>query len=83
MDELEKRAREFAVASGHKSDAEIVCVGGRREAVWRFYRDEAAEQLMRDQAAGAARQACDRHAILSEQRHEAHPRGSSALCGWI
>lgn len=57
MDELEKRAREFAIANGHKNpDEEIVCVGGRREAVWRFYRDEATDQLMRDQAAGIARQ---------------------------
>jgi hypothetical protein len=57
MDELEKRAREFAVAGGHKNpDEEIVCVGGQREPVWRFYRDEATDQLMRDQSAGWARQ---------------------------
>jgi hypothetical protein len=57
MHEIEKRAREFAVAHGHRNpDEEIVCVGGRREPVWRFYRDEAADQLMRDQAAGIMRQ---------------------------
>ena len=29
MDEIEKRARELAIAAGHKrADAEIVCVGG-------------------------------------------------------
>lgn len=61
MDELEKRARELAAARGHKNlDEEIVCVGGRREPVWKFYRDEAVDQLMRDQAAGAIRQAAGR-----------------------
>lgn len=57
MKDLETRAREFAVAHGHKNpDEEIVCIGGQRVAVWRFYLDEAGDQLMRDQAAGFARQ---------------------------
>lgn len=57
MHEIEERAKIIAVANGHKNpDEEIVCVGGRREPAWRFYRDEAADAIMRDQAAGYARQ---------------------------
>lgn len=58
MDEIEKRAREFAIARGITDpDHEIVCVGGVREPAWKFFRDEATEQVWRDQAARIACQA--------------------------
>lgn len=58
MHEIEKRAREFAIARGIKDpDHKVVCVGGAREPAWKFFRDEAADQVLRDQAAGIARQA--------------------------
>lgn len=41
-------ARKLALARGHLNlDEEIVCTGGKREPVWRFYRDEAYDQLCR------------------------------------
>lgn len=49
---IEHRARALARAHGHKdTDAEIVCAGGTRQPVWKFYRDEALEQVERDLAA--------------------------------
>lgn len=46
--DIEEMARKLALANGHKNpDAEIVCVGGKREPVWRFYRDQAYDQLCR------------------------------------
>jgi hypothetical protein len=46
MDEIEKRARELAIAAGHKrADAEIVCVGGVRQSVWKFYQKDAIQAM--------------------------------------
>lgn len=47
-EEIKAMAIQLALANGHKDpNAEIVCVGGRREPVWRFYRDQAYDQLCR------------------------------------
>lgn len=45
---IEEHARRLAIANGHKdTDAEIVCVSGKRVPVWWFYRDAALDDLVR------------------------------------